>query len=173
MMAYARSLVHLDTREGLQEHISLQWRNLTRLQTLDYEGVPSDVEDAIRLVTSSGTTLSTIGQRLERLARHHHQGIINHKMSFHPLERQRPMLTLKQPRRHLQRRPRRSAPKHLISLPLLQSPGLGWLPGLWFRQVRALPSHVLPIIALCLKAFLSLQLLILRSMKVFLSLPSL
>lgn len=40
MMAYARILVHLDTKEVLQEHITLQWRNISRVQNLDYEGVP-------------------------------------------------------------------------------------------------------------------------------------
>lgn len=35
----ARILVHLDTREGLEEKITLQWRNFTRVQILDYEGV--------------------------------------------------------------------------------------------------------------------------------------
>lgn len=36
----ARILVPLDTREGLEEKITLQWKNLTRIQILDYEGVP-------------------------------------------------------------------------------------------------------------------------------------
>jgi len=30
MMAYARVLVHLDTSDGLQEYITIQWRNFTR-----------------------------------------------------------------------------------------------------------------------------------------------
>lgn len=40
MMAYARILVHLDTRGGLQEHITIQWRSSLRKQLLDYEGIP-------------------------------------------------------------------------------------------------------------------------------------
>lgn len=40
MMAYARVLVHLDTRGGLQQHITIQWRSFSQKQLLDYEGVP-------------------------------------------------------------------------------------------------------------------------------------
>lgn len=36
----ARILVHLDTRDGLEEHITLQWGRCIRVQILDYEGVP-------------------------------------------------------------------------------------------------------------------------------------
>ena len=36
----ARILVHLDTHEGLEEKITLQWKNVTRVQILDYEGIP-------------------------------------------------------------------------------------------------------------------------------------
>lgn len=36
----AHILVHLDTREGLEEKLTLQWKNFTRIQILDYEGVP-------------------------------------------------------------------------------------------------------------------------------------
>lgn len=32
--------MHLDTREGLEENITLQWHNFTKVQILDYEGVP-------------------------------------------------------------------------------------------------------------------------------------
>lgn len=32
--------MHLDTREGLEEKITLQWRHFTKIQILDYEGVP-------------------------------------------------------------------------------------------------------------------------------------
>jgi len=39
-MAYARILVHMDTRGGLQEHITIQWRTYTWQHLLDYEGVP-------------------------------------------------------------------------------------------------------------------------------------
>ena len=37
---YARILVHLDTSDRLQEYITIQWRNFSRRQNLDYEGVP-------------------------------------------------------------------------------------------------------------------------------------
>ena len=40
MMAYARILVHLDTRGDLQEHITLQWKTFSRQQILNYEEVP-------------------------------------------------------------------------------------------------------------------------------------
>lgn len=40
MMAYARILVHLDTRGGLQENITIQWRASSCKQLLDYEGTP-------------------------------------------------------------------------------------------------------------------------------------
>lgn len=33
-------LVHLDTREGLEEKITLQWRHFNRVQILDYKGIP-------------------------------------------------------------------------------------------------------------------------------------
>ena len=36
----ARILVHLDTCEGLEEQITLQWGRCIRVQLLDYEGVP-------------------------------------------------------------------------------------------------------------------------------------
>ena len=36
----ARILVHLDTREGLLENMTLRWGNFSRMQILDYEGVP-------------------------------------------------------------------------------------------------------------------------------------
>lgn len=36
----ARVLVHLDTREGLEEKITLKWGKYSRTQILDYEGVP-------------------------------------------------------------------------------------------------------------------------------------
>lgn len=39
-MAFARILVHLDLSNGLLEHINIQWRNTTKRQLLDYEGVP-------------------------------------------------------------------------------------------------------------------------------------
>lgn len=40
MMAYARILVHLDTRGGLQEYIITQLKSFLRKQKLDYEGIP-------------------------------------------------------------------------------------------------------------------------------------
>lgn len=39
-MDFVRILVHLDLSNGLLEHINIQWRNTTRLQLLDYDGVP-------------------------------------------------------------------------------------------------------------------------------------
>jgi len=36
----ARILVHLDTREGLGEKITLQWGKFIKVQILNYEGVP-------------------------------------------------------------------------------------------------------------------------------------
>lgn len=36
----ARILVHLDTHDGLEEQITLQWGRCIRVQSLDYEGVP-------------------------------------------------------------------------------------------------------------------------------------
>lgn len=36
----ARILVHLDTRDGLEEKITLHWGRYARVQILDYEGVP-------------------------------------------------------------------------------------------------------------------------------------
>lgn len=39
-MSLARFLVHLDTREGLEEKITLLWKHFTRIQRLDYRGVP-------------------------------------------------------------------------------------------------------------------------------------
>ena len=39
-MAFACILVHLDTREGLEEAINIQCCNSPRVQILDYEGVP-------------------------------------------------------------------------------------------------------------------------------------
>lgn len=38
--ALARILVHLDTREGLEEKITHKWRHYTRVHILDYKGVP-------------------------------------------------------------------------------------------------------------------------------------
>jgi hypothetical protein len=40
MMAYARILVHLDTREGLQGLITIQGTSFSWKQRLDYEGIP-------------------------------------------------------------------------------------------------------------------------------------
>lgn len=40
MMAYARILVNMDTRGGLYEHITIQWRDSDRRQIIDYEGIP-------------------------------------------------------------------------------------------------------------------------------------
>jgi len=40
MMAYARILVHLDTREGLQGFITIQGTSFSWKQRLDYEGIP-------------------------------------------------------------------------------------------------------------------------------------
>lgn len=40
MMAYARILVNLDRRGGLLESITIQWRETTRKQIIDYEGIP-------------------------------------------------------------------------------------------------------------------------------------
>jgi len=39
-MDFSRILVHLDLLDGLSEYINIQWRNATRRQMLDYEGVP-------------------------------------------------------------------------------------------------------------------------------------
>ena len=39
-MAFARILVHLDTREGLEESFKIHWRNMTCIQILDYEDLP-------------------------------------------------------------------------------------------------------------------------------------
>jgi len=39
MMAYARLLINLDTRGGLQEYITIQWREFSRKQNIDYEGI--------------------------------------------------------------------------------------------------------------------------------------
>lgn len=39
-MSLAEILVHLDTREGLEEHITLHWKHYSHTQILDYEGVP-------------------------------------------------------------------------------------------------------------------------------------
>lgn len=36
----ARILVYLDTKEGLEEKITLQWKNFTWVQILDYKGIP-------------------------------------------------------------------------------------------------------------------------------------
>lgn len=36
----ARILVYLDTREGLEEKITLHWGKYTRVHILEYEGVP-------------------------------------------------------------------------------------------------------------------------------------
>lgn len=40
MMAYARILINMDTRGGLYEHITIQWRDSARRQIIDYEGIP-------------------------------------------------------------------------------------------------------------------------------------
>jgi len=40
MMAYARLLINLDTRGGLQEYITIEWRDTARKQIIDYEGIP-------------------------------------------------------------------------------------------------------------------------------------
>ena len=40
IMTMARILVHLDTREGLEEKITLHWWHFSRRQNIDYEGVP-------------------------------------------------------------------------------------------------------------------------------------
>lgn len=40
-MTMARILVHLDTREGLEEKITLHWKHLSHRKNIDYEGVPS------------------------------------------------------------------------------------------------------------------------------------
>lgn len=40
MMAYARILINMDTRGGLYEHITIQWRDSARKQIIDYEGIP-------------------------------------------------------------------------------------------------------------------------------------
>lgn len=40
MMAYARILVYMDTRGGLYEYITIQWRDTARRQIIDYEGIP-------------------------------------------------------------------------------------------------------------------------------------
>ena len=40
IMTMAKILVHLDTREGLEEAITLRWKQFVRIQTLGYEGVP-------------------------------------------------------------------------------------------------------------------------------------
>jgi len=39
MMAYARLLINLDTRGGIQEYITIQWRDTARKQIIDYEGI--------------------------------------------------------------------------------------------------------------------------------------
>lgn len=39
MMAYDRILVNLDTRGGLQEFITIQWRDTSRKKIIDYEGI--------------------------------------------------------------------------------------------------------------------------------------
>jgi len=39
-MAYARILVHTNLSDSVLEHINIQWRNITRRQILDYEGIP-------------------------------------------------------------------------------------------------------------------------------------
>lgn len=39
MMAYARILINLNTRGGLQEFITIQWRDTSRKQIIDYEGI--------------------------------------------------------------------------------------------------------------------------------------
>lgn len=39
-LAIARILVHLDTREGLVDSLRLQFQDIIRWQTIDYEGIP-------------------------------------------------------------------------------------------------------------------------------------
>lgn len=39
MMAYARLLINLDTRGGLQEYVTIQWMDSSRRQIIDYEGI--------------------------------------------------------------------------------------------------------------------------------------
>lgn len=39
-MAYAKIFINLDTRGGLQEHITIQWRNTSQKQMIEYEGIP-------------------------------------------------------------------------------------------------------------------------------------
>lgn len=39
-MAYARILINLDTRGGLLEYITIQWRDSERKPIIDYEGIP-------------------------------------------------------------------------------------------------------------------------------------
>lgn len=40
MMAYVRILINLDTRGGLQEFITIQWRDTACKKIIDYEGIP-------------------------------------------------------------------------------------------------------------------------------------
>jgi len=40
ILTMARILVHLDTKEGLEENLTLHWRHFSQRQNLDYEGVP-------------------------------------------------------------------------------------------------------------------------------------
>ena len=39
-MTMACFLVHMDTREGMEERITLHWRHFSHRQNIDYEGVP-------------------------------------------------------------------------------------------------------------------------------------
>lgn len=48
-MTMAHILVHLDTREGLEEKITLHWRHYPRRQTWIMKVSHSDAEDATRL----------------------------------------------------------------------------------------------------------------------------
>ena len=59
----ARVLVHLDTREGLEEKITLQWGKYRRIQILDYEGVRFIADGVIRWATSTKSARSTKSQR--------------------------------------------------------------------------------------------------------------
>lgn len=90
------------------------------------KGCPSGAGGAIRLVISFETAPSTAKQNQGSPARQFRPRNHKHKESIPPLKMQRFMQTVNQLRRPLQRRPRRSAARHLIVLPLLHSPGQ-WL----------------------------------------------
>lgn len=123
MMAYARILVHLDTNDGLHEHITLHWRNHSRQQKLDYEGVPF----RCRRCHKVGHLFRDCPLNSKAKSRESSKAIPTKEPQAQrehpPLKMQRFMQTVNQLRRPLQRRPRRSAARHLIVLPLLHSPG--------------------------------------------------